>query len=521
MQQPYVEDIEDLVRDVSAEMTHRLGKIAKWEARVHDLAVECEALDQRVFGSDVPRDAIWEEQAMLLAEKKCRMRELAEKKVRLVERSERVLIAIFNKIREATYHFKIEMEVDNPGSAEQREKLFYQAMGLHHLLGLDHMAGVTNFENPFEKDSDDFDKQMMDYCESGSKASDDYKDSRRGSNAGKPTVAKKNVGRPKTVLKERSNGTLNRSEQSSARIPNKVADKNDKKKKAGMSNYMRKKTERLREQSKMMEAYERRKIEASQRHSFKNGEKDRLTPFSVASSTGEERAGLKRDSSEAPTEFSSSGALEWRDGDSDRASALAASAFADVADDANDYNLDDDDADLMDAFDFCPGALPSPPREIMDALDDSSIFSFGNGFETNPTSDERLSQKNGFDSGERSTPSPAVVSSGKTPTIGDAQHERRKRNFMFGTVSDTSMHGRPRKLTDRAVELVQMNRAKEEKRRADDEQSWCFCKDGSSDSRMIACDGPNCPTLWFHFDCVGLHSEPDGKWFCPGCSSDN
>ena len=35
---------------------------------------------------------------------------------------------------------------------------------------------------------------------------------------------------------------------------------------------------------------------------------------------------------------------------------------------------------------------------------------------------------------------------------------------------------------------------------------------------MVACDAPNCPYEWFHFDCVGLSEEPSGEWFCSECS---
>lgn len=35
---------------------------------------------------------------------------------------------------------------------------------------------------------------------------------------------------------------------------------------------------------------------------------------------------------------------------------------------------------------------------------------------------------------------------------------------------------------------------------------------------MIACDNPNCPIEWFHYECVGLLEPPVGQWFCPPCS---
>ena len=47
-----------------------------------------------------------------------------------------------------------------------------------------------------------------------------------------------------------------------------------------------------------------------------------------------------------------------------------------------------------------------------------------------------------------------------------------------------------------------------------------FCSCGKNvDAPMIGCDGPNCELQWYHFDCVGITSAPDGDWFCPTCDS--
>lgn len=45
------------------------------------------------------------------------------------------------------------------------------------------------------------------------------------------------------------------------------------------------------------------------------------------------------------------------------------------------------------------------------------------------------------------------------------------------------------------------------------EEHYCFCG-GPSFGRMVACENEKCPHEWFHFKCVGLHSEPEGEWFC-------
>ncbi|KAG5871367.1 hypothetical protein JTB14_019764 [Gonioctena quinquepunctata] len=46
---------------------------------------------------------------------------------------------------------------------------------------------------------------------------------------------------------------------------------------------------------------------------------------------------------------------------------------------------------------------------------------------------------------------------------------------------------------------------------------YCICN-GVDDGRpMIRCDGDDCETEWFHFDCVGLLYTPDITWYCTKC----
>jgi len=51
----------------------------------------------------------------------------------------------------------------------------------------------------------------------------------------------------------------------------------------------------------------------------------------------------------------------------------------------------------------------------------------------------------------------------------------------------------------------------------EDEERYCYC-DGVSNGVMIACDNENCPTEWFHLECVGLDHPPEGKWYCRNCA---
>lgn len=50
-----------------------------------------------------------------------------------------------------------------------------------------------------------------------------------------------------------------------------------------------------------------------------------------------------------------------------------------------------------------------------------------------------------------------------------------------------------------------------------DDRKYCVCKQVSF-GNMVACDNEGkCPYEWFHWSCVGIKAEPDGKWFCPDC----
>lgn len=47
---------------------------------------------------------------------------------------------------------------------------------------------------------------------------------------------------------------------------------------------------------------------------------------------------------------------------------------------------------------------------------------------------------------------------------------------------------------------------------------YCNCRQSYDEiSSMIACDRPNCPVEWYHFDCLGVTFAPEGNWYCPDC----
>ena len=49
------------------------------------------------------------------------------------------------------------------------------------------------------------------------------------------------------------------------------------------------------------------------------------------------------------------------------------------------------------------------------------------------------------------------------------------------------------------------------------EPLYCYCQRVSFGA-MIACDNPDCPVEWFHYECAGLAETPKGRWFCRHCT---
>ncbi|KAK6104113.1 Inhibitor of growth proteins N-terminal histone-binding family protein [Brugia pahangi] len=98
---------------------------------------------------------------------------------------------------------------------------------------------------------------------------------------------------------------------------------------------------------------------------------------------------------------------------------------------------------------------------------------------------------------------------------------------MMSLAVQESRHGRPRKLTSRAQEMLYTMQRHE--RRA---TSLTSCSpelmqgsDDESDSdrrkgygSMVACDDPECRYEWFHYGCVNVIEKPKGKWYCPECA---
>ena len=75
----------------------------------------------------------------------------------------------------------------------------------------------------------------------------------------------------------------------------------------------------------------------------------------------------------------------------------------------------------------------------------------------------------------------------------------------------------PRSQVDGAADRRSNKRAEEEEAgEEEDDEIYCFCQKVSYGD-MVGCDNDNCKYQWFHWDCVGLKSEPKGEWLCPDC----
>ncbi|CAI5742199.1 unnamed protein product [Hyaloperonospora brassicae] len=50
------------------------------------------------------------------------------------------------------------------------------------------------------------------------------------------------------------------------------------------------------------------------------------------------------------------------------------------------------------------------------------------------------------------------------------------------------------------------------------EPIYCGCRRVSF-GQMVGCDNDDCKYEWFHFSCVGLTDQPQGKWYCQDCKT--
>ncbi|CAB3404904.1 unnamed protein product [Caenorhabditis bovis] len=437
--QHYMEDITDILGGLDTEMEKRYKRIGKWDAQIAEWQKEAKKAEEIVFN---PNKSIEKrsEKAIQLADLTNRIRHLSEKKVSFCERNSKTIDAIYKKITELAYHCKCEVEIDNPGSTEIRERLFIQAMTSSNLEA----DGPSQFSAPIGRAT----REM-------SILTDDDGISTR-SVTPVPKERKRGVGRPRNVLKENSQNkgsTMSSTRSSVDREvpPNRRSEK--------LSSYMRKKQEKQR-----VEEERKRELVFDQAH-------------------------VKREVIDTTDNYG---------------------GFGGPSDGPN----DDDTPNMLELLEaFPPGILsdlPLPPQDILDGLeiDGPNMLSMGDDVSNN--------EKKFFE--DPSTKPHKREHAAHSMSSGEPA-EKRRRNTLFGSKADTSFSGRPRKLTDRVCEMVQMYREREERRKTkDDSEDWCICDGNVNSEMMVACDNAHCKIGWYHFECVGLTANPKDDWFCPSCS---
>ncbi|VDM95823.1 unnamed protein product [Thelazia callipaeda] len=144
-----------------------------------------------------------------------------------------------------------------------------------------------------------------------------------------------------------------------------------------------------------------------------------------------------------------------------------------------------------------------------------------------------VSVQSGSSQGQYSMHSSKNVSSASMNNAGTSGHAAHG-SQMMSLAAQESRHGRPRKLTSRAQEMLYTMQRHERRARShtshspeqaqgsDDESDsdrrvWCFCREKGYGS-MIACDNPTCRYEWFHYGCVNVTEKPKGRWYCSECA---
>ena len=114
------------------------------------------------------------------------------------------------------------------------------------------------------------------------------------------------------------------------------------------------------------------------------------------------------------------------------------------------------------------------------------------------------------------------ISTNKKPGPAARRRARQKSGTPASTKDDASGNGSEDAEADEDVEMVEADQENEGEEVDEDEEGdgddrkYCTCRSVSY-GNMVACDNNDCPYEWFHWSCVGITSEPKGKWYCPEC----
>ncbi|RCN51947.1 hypothetical protein ANCCAN_02035 [Ancylostoma caninum] len=497
----YLEDIIELVEDLPEEICKRFEQIRKWDNDVERLRLECKYAAKRIMEVTETSQPMREKILMELADKYRLIHRLSERKLDLAIRSQRLMSAVLDKVNDSSYLCKIELEVDNPGCTEAIERNFCRMLGLRPTS-----SHLTSCNMEFEP-IDDASSVVSEHGSNGraSPMLERKPGGRQRLTNGKPHRDKlERCDSPRSVTSEGSHSGTSSGNKLKKRkyVPDGPPT---------MSNYMRKKQERERERSKLARVHAARQ-EENQRRQHKLPLASHELVASVVAQLDKTikvkhfldvASFCKSASDMAPIAVKTEESLQSED-----------DAWK-----GQDPLGSEDDFDANDVLGLFP-MLPSPPREIMESLKEESLFGLEDDINFDPHS-KAFSQ---------SPAMPGLVldslPSSPSPSASVSSWDRKKRtSISFGNVSETtSIHGRPRKMTERAVELLQNHKDREERKRkvevvdGEANERWCFCREVSSGS-MICCDAPDCKYQWFHFECVGLVVEPKGQWFCSECAA--
>lgn len=122
-----MDDIQDLLEGLEEEMAKRSARMAKWDEVIAENTVIINQYERIIFDE---RNTSTEraEAANQLAKLRSRVRELAEKKSNLAEKNHLTIEKVYARLNELAWRCKLEVEVDNPGCTELKERAYYRSL---------------------------------------------------------------------------------------------------------------------------------------------------------------------------------------------------------------------------------------------------------------------------------------------------------------------------------------------------------------------------------------------------------
>lgn len=473
----YLDDIFELIEDLPEEITNRFDRIRKLDRESKDVMEDFKRLRKLLLDKTQRHPPhVLQDTYKKIGQKYARLREIAEEKIALSERTERFLLKVSDKVGESTYHCKIELEVDNPGYTEMVERNFCASQRVRPSS-----SHMNNCQMQFEP-IDGPGPVLADF---------DF-----GLNS-------RLTGRP---LKEQ-NKYRNRDRSISGTPP--PSRKNNARK--GKNDNVKRKRDKG----------------ANKMISSRGRNRDDFAAFSLLNEDGmSSRASSTKGDDDYHDLFGTN--VDPLDSEEDLNNLDITKIFP-VPQEDLDALMKDESLGFLSTDELLGNLNDFGPSSAPDARDSPGRCSAGNDLHFPPhATSSSLSRQ------MREASVSSVTSS------SHERSERKKKQHGGPTFTHTaealSMHGRPRKLTNRMEEMIHMSERKEKERKKKDEDvpvvaaadedlenseesddhAWCLCQKPSSGD-MICCDNESCHIQWFHFACIGLTESPAGVWYCPNC----